>query len=327
MYENAQNVHLEEIEKSLLDVIEYFYNTQQPKVVNSYTYDSVKKEIDKYFETNIYNLNKEAIYISLNRIYLDRAVYSKYNCSLTTILVRLWVYIQSQTSDDIKTEMFKRLLEELVDMSGTCSTGYISRLINTITGFDDNFGIRISFEDQLISNFSASIQKSISNIPNTWCNSPLKDELALFVLRYIYLECKEAINIDIKKVFDIKFLSNKLLEIVDNYDVYILDLIKTLKEASLYNSNFIEDYTSIIDYYYKNIMSVDDTLNIVQDIILEEISNNKIKPYQRTFFNLFIIKALPSIKESLFVEFKDHITPSDFDLYIQKALLMYEIKI
>ena len=49
-------------------------------------------------------------------------------------------------------EMRKRMLEELEEMSATCSTGFASRLINVISGFGE-FNIRISWEDQIIANF------------------------------------------------------------------------------------------------------------------------------------------------------------------------------
>ena len=37
-------------------------------------------------------------------------------------------------------------------MSGTCSSGFLGRLVNTLSGFGQ-LSIRISFDDQLISNF------------------------------------------------------------------------------------------------------------------------------------------------------------------------------
>ncbi|MBS0628539.1 MAG: hypothetical protein JSS09_10080 [Verrucomicrobia bacterium] len=50
-------------------------------------------------------------------------------------------------------------------MSGTCSSGYASRLINTISGFGD-FGIRISWRDQIVSNFTARLNSKIRDMDN-----------------------------------------------------------------------------------------------------------------------------------------------------------------
>jgi len=58
--------------------------------------------------------------------------------------------------EDIKTELYKRMLQELESMSGTCSSGFASRLVNIISGFG-NFNIRISFQDQIISNFTGRL--------------------------------------------------------------------------------------------------------------------------------------------------------------------------
>ena len=48
-------------------------------------------------------------------------------------------------------------------MAGTCSSGFISRLVNTISGFGD-LSIKISFEDQIVSNFSARLNSYAQKI-------------------------------------------------------------------------------------------------------------------------------------------------------------------
>jgi len=75
-------------------------------------------------------------------------------------MVKLWSYI---CSNENKNEMQKRLLQELEDMAGTCSSGFISRLVNTISGFGD-LSIKISFEDQIVSNFSARLNSYAQKI-------------------------------------------------------------------------------------------------------------------------------------------------------------------
>ena len=44
----------------------------------------------------------------------------------------------------------------------------------------------------------------------------------------------------------------------------------------------------------------------------------------RLNFNNFFIKNLSSIREELYKEFKDHITDTDFDLYMRSAISTYE---
>jgi len=126
------------------------------------TYEYVKNKIRKMITTEKKEkgLNKEDKYereekinTSLNRIYIDRALYSKYTCSLATILLKVWTYIHNHENEE---EMKKRLLQELEDMSGTCSSGFASRLINSITGFGD-FSLRISWRDQIIANLNGRL--------------------------------------------------------------------------------------------------------------------------------------------------------------------------
>jgi hypothetical protein len=61
--------------------------------------------------------------------------------------------------------MKNRLLEELQDMSGTCSTGFANRLVNVISGFGD-FNLTISWRDQLISNFVGRLNARARDITN-----------------------------------------------------------------------------------------------------------------------------------------------------------------
>ena len=155
LYTNSQNVHNNEVEDSISELLEFFAN-QSTLLVNRIpiTFTQVRKNIETLGGTT------ENIQLSLNRIYLDRALYSKYNISLETILVKLWSYIKNHKNEK---ELHKRLLQELEDMSGTCSTGFASRLVNVVSGFGD-FNIRISWEDQIVANFTGRLNAKARNI-------------------------------------------------------------------------------------------------------------------------------------------------------------------
>jgi len=158
VFSNAQNVHDEEIEESVKEIIE-FLNQFDIMSVNDcpITFEYVEKQICKVLEKERKELNlqeddkyerEDKIRLSLNRIYMDRGLYSSYNCNLKTILLRVWTYINGHKHEE---EMKTRLYQELEEMSGTCSSGYASRLCNTISGFGD-MSIRISWRDQIIAN-------------------------------------------------------------------------------------------------------------------------------------------------------------------------------
>lgn len=159
IYENAQNVHTKDIEKSVSEIIEHLnsfdtlkYNGEEISV--SYVRDEILKNLDKN------DLKVERIIVSLNRIEMDSALYSIYNFSLAHILIKIWTFICGHKDYN---ELQKRLIEELYEMAGTCSSGFASRLVNVISGFSD-FSIKISWEDQLISNFTGRINAQIREI-------------------------------------------------------------------------------------------------------------------------------------------------------------------
>lgn len=169
IFDNAQNVHSQEVEDSVLETLEFFASIPTITInkipidfdyVNSQIEDILKSRTDDSFKDS-----NEKIKLALNRIRLDRALYSKYNNTLSNILVKIWSYL---TKHKYEKEMLNRLLEELVEMSGTCSTGYVSRLINVPSGFGD-FSVRISWEDQIIANLSGRLNAKIRNISNDSC--------------------------------------------------------------------------------------------------------------------------------------------------------------
>ena len=72
--------------------------------------------------------------------------YSKKSGISPEILQKVYNYSLNHISEfDIQ----KRIVQELVDASGKCSTGYGNRLINALSGFDDIF-ITISHEESIV---------------------------------------------------------------------------------------------------------------------------------------------------------------------------------
>lgn len=173
MYDNAQNVHTVEIEKSVEEAIEFLHsfnimkhNDEEIDIV--YVENKIKKMIKG-------SNNEEKINVSLNRIYMDRALYSKYNCTLSNVLLRVWTYIIGHKHEE---EMLIRLLEELEEMSGTCSSGFVTRLINTISGFGD-FSMRISWREQIIANLTGRLNARIRDMDNLNLQEKVMDQMTL----------------------------------------------------------------------------------------------------------------------------------------------------
>ena len=242
IYENSQNVHSTEVENSVAEILEFlstlpllkvdkkgidfkFVKTSIEKMLKSEKESHVKSkqhtkefcvhcgnDLETYirYGKNIYCNNTcykeekkhKKIHESLERIQLDRALYSKFNNSLENILVKLWCYI---TDHKHEKELKKRLLEELEDMSGTCSSGFLSRLVNVVSGFGD-FSIRISWEDQITGNLTGRINKEIKNITSE--NSLFIDKLEDIIILKLQITgeilkiCEDLEEITTKTIVD-----------------------------------------------------------------------------------------------------------------------------
>jgi hypothetical protein len=101
---------------------------------------------------------------------------------------------------DSEEEMNKRLLEELFEMAGTCSSGFATRLINTISGFGD-FSVRISWKDQITANLSGRLNARIRDMDDLRLQEKVLSEMTIESSRY-----------DVRKNF-LKFLRKHILEI------------------------------------------------------------------------------------------------------------------
>lgn len=179
IYQNAQNVHNEKIEETIIEIIEFLSTVVVPEHM---TFDTVADDLERFVQEDGKppsdslreslvasrpgrRLEEEPnmVKISLNRIHMDRALYSKFNYSLRHILVRVYVTIENTENEDEKKVLRTRLYQELTEMAGTCSTGFAGRLCNVLSGFH-GINMKISWEDQIIANFGARMNTRIHNI-------------------------------------------------------------------------------------------------------------------------------------------------------------------
>jgi hypothetical protein len=171
VFDNSQNVHHKSIEDSANKILEFLNSVRSVNeegkeidfdYVRKEILDLVKEKEPKFDEKENYKSYKEKIEAALTRIFIDRAVYSRYNMSLMMILIKIWTYIQNHQYSE---EMKRRVLEELYDSSDVCSTGYAFRILNVISGFGE-LSIGISFEDQVVGNLAAKLNNKIREIQN-----------------------------------------------------------------------------------------------------------------------------------------------------------------
>jgi hypothetical protein len=318
VFDNAQNVHTNEVESSILEALEFLSSIPLLSIGGNlidFTYvyneinDLIKSQIPKNEVEGTYNkcdnckcivedkinycsitceqqFKKHAkIFISLNRIYMDRALYSKFNNTLLNILLKVWTYLSAHKDKD---EMKNRLLQELEEMSGTCSTGFASRLINVISGFGD-FNIRISWEDQIVANFTGrlnALARKITNTDSIYSTKKINDVIELWINN----------NKDIKKSI-IKNLNINMPTMKDIINEYL----STNKEEKILAC--VEDF---------------------RDKVFEEMTICSSKFANRQNFLLFFRTSISPIREEMYLEFKDLVSNNDFDMFFRKAIINYE---
>jgi len=227
----------------------------------------------------------DKIIISLNRILMDRALYSKYNNNLVNILLKVWTYLTDHESEDV---MKNRLVEELEEMSGTCSSGFSTRLINVMSGFGQ-FNIRISWEDQIVANLCGRLNALAMKIT---------EEGSVFYTTK---------SNDVVKLW---------LDI--NKGVFKRDVL------SKYISEPSKPSIHIMIEEYKN----DDTLKVCVDDfsenVISEMTVTSSAHGEKLNYSLFFRTHIMSIRSEMFEEFKDHIQESDFDIWFRNGISKYE---
>lgn len=324
VFDNAQNVHTEEVEESVTEALEFLSNIDLVKIngkdidfdhVNTEIENMLKEDMESMYiegnnttecsycksriELTVNNDNKkfcgndclrlyyrdEKIRLAMNRIFMDRALYSKFNSSLINILIKVWSFIVSSEHED---EMRKRILEELEEMSGTCSSGFATRLINVISGFG-NVNIRISWEDQVIANFSGRLNAYARKLSE---DSVFRDEKFMQVIK-IWFQVHEDVLKDITKQIE----SSVQITMEQVIQVYLNKYGEKKKDEIL--EEFCES-------------------------VINEMTMTSSGYENRRNFSLFFNTYVSKIREELYQEFKEHISDGDFDLYFRKALMSYE---
>jgi hypothetical protein len=310
VFNNAQNVHNRAIEDSVLEILEFLAELPSMKVGGSkngviISFREVKEKIlNLSVEKELSEDDQKMINISLNRITMDRAIFSKFSCSLSNVLVKVWSYTEEHKSG---IDMRDRLIEELVEMAGTCSSGFVSRLCNTISGFG-KFNIRISWEDQIVANFNGRLNArakyiSLSTADRKWT----KDVVSMYLKDTTGLTLKETMYTLVKK----EMFSNSeqpTMKKVFN------QAIKQILESDEWRGRKL----GLIKKYEA------EAVDCFRDNIITEMALPPSANYDRRHFLKFFRDNFLSIREEMWMEFEEHIADTDFDLYFRKAIIAYE---
>lgn len=301
VFENAQNVHNSTIEESLKEIIEFLVTIPLIKVDGEpITLDVAKKSIEQLSESQSLE-NKEQIQFALNRIEMDRQLYSSFHLTLSGILLRTWSFlINHEFADELK----KRLLEELVDMAQTCSSGFAQRLVNVISGYTEHT-IRISWNDQITANLGGRLNARMRSICDD--DSPFRrDKLQEVVVMWVNEHLEEAE--EIASGICTKIKRNETDSTVD----ITMDSRNAVKEVA---EHFLA---------HERERRIDMCLDWFEECVINEIVLPTSKWNERTRFLLFFRTYLASIREEMYDEFKEYMDDTDFDLGFRTAICSYE---
>jgi hypothetical protein len=344
VFQNSQNVHTEEVEASVAEALEFFSGISLMKIseipiefpyVQKQVRNLLKKQKDarfketqhsevcekicKYCGSGIMSTIKgefssqqcasswardERINLALGRIEMDRALYSRYNSTLVNILLKIWTYLVGHEHEE---EMKKRLLEELEEMSGTCSSGFASRLINVISGFGE-FSIRISWGDQIKANLFGRLNaaaRRITDQESIFSKDPYLTDMVMLYLNEDHTACGE----NSQKALIMKELTKAVPSQQQIVKIYLHQSVtdgKTQTSADI------------------NQTRIQDCLTQLMESVLIEISIPSSLSATRQYFSLFFRSHLPFIREEMYAEFKEFMDDTEFDLYMRKAMVHYE---
>jgi hypothetical protein len=176
IYNDSQNVHDSEINRSVIKCLENLFQKYQHLFVLKETKKEgelrpttarekfehkieILENIRQIFQTK-YPEKSELINSSIEYIKTSTAIFGKKELGMIDAVIPLWLWINEH---EHKKELELRLLEEFKEMHGMCTTGHIARLMNVMQGFtdDENLSIRISNRSQCVAVVKQYLNKAL----------------------------------------------------------------------------------------------------------------------------------------------------------------------
>ena len=227
---NRENVHLvDESVKEFLLVLGSFplVTVQKDGIERSRSFDDIVQIIQSML---LYEPNKEKINSSLLRIRLDQLVYPGSQL-LSGIFLRIFQCVEKHPDCGL---LMQRLIDELIDMADTCSTGHANRLVNTFSGVGMNgLFLRIPWKDQIESNIAGRLTAKARVAIDT-------DARADFAKKNIVPSVEELSVID--ENFREKVLNEMMNREVENrlnWNRFLRDVMGSLREEM--RKEFVEE--------------------------------------------------------------------------------------
>jgi hypothetical protein len=211
LYSNSQNAH----DKAFAEAVKlfaerYFSGKDEIRLLD---HDAIYRETVAYIK-KIHTQPKDRFSAmkALNTLVLDSATFTKYKLTISEVYDKVWSIVDGYDSEK-KEEYKRRIAVELLDMCEICPTGLIGRIVNLLSL--ETGDVKITFEDQIISNIAGRIQARIRNIEDEemkgsiYCatmNDPSSEDVEIFK-SFI-----EKIESPLKRELYTEFVDSKLVK-------------------------------------------------------------------------------------------------------------------
>lgn len=153
IYEDRQNVHNNSINETTLNIASELIKKYSP--LNPLTYTHYRINLN---ENDILKVEE-----SIHRINTDTSKF-KYDISLYKLYQSVLQFIEKHKD---KEELYKRLVEELIDMHKKCVSGHLARLVSVVQGFETDFSNQVSnIDHEIYAKIKHIIEKEIQESDN-----------------------------------------------------------------------------------------------------------------------------------------------------------------
>ena len=170
VYSDRQNVHTTEISTSAREFIHSIV-LDSDYVPGSFL--EVHNEVSSLVRSSdLVKEDRDKCYRALDRISIDTSTFTEYNLGIADVFCYVWLRVK--THPEFREELEKRILEELVDMADTCSSGHTWRFVNVLSVYEGSI-LKISWDDQIKANIVGRMSARLRDIED----DTLKDLVAL----------------------------------------------------------------------------------------------------------------------------------------------------
>lgn len=165
IYDNSQNIH------EFSEQVEGFVDQMMKIYDKDLSFDKIAQKVDRLISiTEIDQKEKIKAVHAMRRIGIDTATFGDEKYTLREIFIGAWAKIYT-FPEDIQEQLLSRLVEELVDMGDTCTSGHVGRIVNVFSGYDNT--IQMKWCDQIAGNVKGRLEAIIRTLEDEELKSAL----------------------------------------------------------------------------------------------------------------------------------------------------------